>query len=268
MRSLASILFTGGLGFLLLVIGSQLGLGQPPMPVGEGIIEVAAGEVGAANLVTSVLLAYRGIDTLGELSILFAAATAAGLVLGRRGSDAGAACDPMEADVTEAVPTDADRTDARPDGRSGETGAESGAASDRDAGFILRAGADLLFPLLLVVGFYIILHGHLTPGGGFQGGVILAAAFFVGVLARPRAPLDHGLIILIEGLAGAAFIGIGLWALVADGAFLQPLLGTGTLHALLSAGTLPLLSLAVGLKVGSELAGLMSTLAESGGSGQ
>jgi multicomponent Na+:H+ antiporter subunit B len=221
MRSIAAVLFTGGLGFLLLVIASQLGFGEPPMRVGQGILDVAAGEVGAANIVTSVLLAYRGLDTLGELSILFAAATAAGLALGHRRSDA---------------------------------------PSDPDGGFILRAGADLLFPLLLVVGFYIILHGHLTPGGGFQGGVILAAAFFIGVLARPGEALDHAAIVFIEGLAGAVFIGIGLWALLADGAFLKPMLGQGTLGTLLSAGTLPLLSLAIGLKVGSELAGLMTSL--------
>ncbi len=224
MRSVTALLFTGGLCFLLVVIASQLDFGQASMRVGQEILDVAGEDVGAANIVTSVLLAYRGFDTLGELSILFAAATAAGLVLGHSRGDA---------------PTD-------PDG-----------------GFILRAGTDLLFPLLLVVGFYIILHGHLTPGGGFQGGVILAAAFFLGVLARPRQRLSHGVISVIEGLAGAAFIGIGLWALFADGEFLKPMLGTGTVGALLSAGTLPLLSLALGLKVGAELAGLMASLADT-----
>ncbi len=224
MRSLTAILFTGGLGFLLLVIASQLDFGQTPMLVGEQYLDVAGGEIGAANIVTSVLLAYRGIDTLGELTILFGASVAAGLVLGHRRSDAPA---------------------------------------DPDGGFILRAGADLLFPLLLVVGFYIILHGHLTPGGGFQGGVILAAAFFIGVLARPDKGLNHTVISIIEGLAGATFIGIGLWALFAEGAFLRPMLDKGAIGDLLSAGTLPLLSLALGLKVGSELAGLMTSLSDT-----
>jgi multicomponent Na+:H+ antiporter subunit B len=172
-----------------------------------------------------VLLGYRGFDTLGELSILFAAATAAGLVLGHRRADA---------------------------------------PHDPPGGFILRSGADLLFPLLLVVGLYVIAHGHLTPGGGFQGGVILAAAFFVTVLARPERSLGHTVISVIEGLAGAAFILIGLWALVEDGEFLAPLLlESGTLGELISAGTLPLLSLAVGLKVGAELAGLLAHLSDT-----
>jgi len=133
MRKLASLLFLGGLVFLLIALTGVLSFGNPPMLVGDAIQRAAADEIGAANFVTAVVLGYRGLDTLGELSILFAAATAGGLVLGgaqqRRG---------------------------------------------RPAGMILRSGADLLFPLLLVVGLYIVMHGHLTPGGGFQGGVILA----------------------------------------------------------------------------------------------
>jgi multicomponent Na+:H+ antiporter subunit B len=230
MRNIASLVFTAGLAFLLLVIAAQLGFGEPTMRVGGAILDQAPAEVGAANIVTAVLLGYRGIDTLGELSILFAAATAAGLVLVR-----------------------------------GRSGCDHG-TSDPPGGFILRTGADLLFPLLLVVGFYIILHGHLTPGGGFQGGVILAAAFFVLVLARPgrdgSGGMSHTAIAFIEGLAGAGFIAIGLWSLWDGGDFLAPMLGQGVMGELLSAGTLPLLSLAVGLKVGAELAGLMTQLAE------
>ncbi|MGA7981512.1 MAG: hydrogen gas-evolving membrane-bound hydrogenase subunit E [Chromatiaceae bacterium] len=225
MRNLASLVFTAGLAFLLLVIASQLGFGHPPMRVGQGILAAAPAQVGAANIVTAVVSGYRGFDTLGELSVLFAAATAIGLVLGRRRSDA---------------------------------------PRDPAGGFILSAGGDLLFPLLLVVGFYIIVHGHLTPGGGFQGGVILAAAFFVAVLARPDRSLGHAAISWIEGLAGASFILIGLWALVTDGEFLKPLLvDKGTLGHLVSAGTLPLLSIAIGLKVGAELAGLMAQLSDA-----
>jgi multicomponent Na+:H+ antiporter subunit B len=221
MRNLASLLFAAGLGFLLTVLFLQFGFGEPPMIVGQAIQEGAAETVGAANFVTSVVLAYRGIDTLGELSILFAAAAAAGLALGSR---------------------------------------RSAPAAGKDAGFVLRAGSDLLFPLLLVVGLYIILHGHLTPGGGFQGGVILAAAFFIPVLARPARGPGHSTLSLVEGFAGAAFIVMGLLALLWDGQFLQPLLDTGTLGSLVSAGTLPMLYLAVGLKVGAELAGLLTHL--------
>lgn len=42
---------------------------------------------------------------------------------------------------------------------------------------IVRTAANLLFPFILVFGFYIVLHGHLTPGGGFQGGAVIATGF-------------------------------------------------------------------------------------------
>ncbi|MGB5612682.1 MAG: MnhB domain-containing protein [Sedimenticolaceae bacterium] len=221
MRSLATLLFLGGLVFLLMILTGNLSFGDPPMLVGDAIQKAAADEVGAANFVTAVVLAYRGLDTLGELSILFAAATAGGLVLG----------------------------------------SAQGGSNRRPAGFIMRAGTDLLFPLLLVVGLYIVMHGHLTPGGGFQGGVVLAAAFFLPLLARPSETLSHAWLSLVEGLAGTAFIAIGVLALLDDKAFLTPLLNKGVLGELVSGGSLPLLYLAVGLKVGAELASLLSRLA-------
>ncbi|MDJ0740935.1 MAG: MnhB domain-containing protein [Gammaproteobacteria bacterium] len=221
MRNIATLLFLGGLAFLLIVITGSLDFGAPPMRIGTQIQAATAGDVGTANIVTAVVLGYRGLDTLGELSILFAAATAGGLVLGSAAAR------------------------ARPDG-----------------GFILRAGADLMFPLLLIAGLYIVIHGHLTPGGGFQGGVILAAAFFLPLLARPGTTPGHRWLMWIEGLSGATFIVIGLLALYRGDAFLTPLFDHGTLGELVSGGSLPLLYLAVGLKVGAELAGLLMRLAQ------
>ena len=105
MRSFASLLFVAGLAFLLLILTGAFEFGNPPMRIGQAIQAVGAEQTGAANLVTAVVLGYRGIDTLGELSILFAAATAGGFVLGRH--------------------------------RANPKGSESG--------FVLRTGADLLF---------------------------------------------------------------------------------------------------------------------------
>ena len=122
-----------------------------------------------------------------------------------------------------------------------------------------------MLPLLVVVGLYIVIHGHLTPGGGFQGGVILAAAFFLPVLARPSDPLKHSVLVFLEGFAGASFIIIGLIGLFYHHGFLVPMLNKGNIGELFSAGTLPLLYCAVGLKVGAELAGLLSLLNEEEG---
>ncbi|MDQ7011679.1 MAG: MnhB domain-containing protein, partial [Mariprofundaceae bacterium] len=144
MRNLTALLFSGGLAFLLMVIAWQLTLGEAPMLIGSAILDNAAKDIGAANLVTSVVLGYRGIDTLGEIAILFGAATATSMVMSSY-----AAADNQNTPV-----------------------------SAREDGSILASSVRLLFPLLLTLGLYIIVHGHLTPGGGFQGGVILAAAFF------------------------------------------------------------------------------------------
>lgn len=222
MRKVAALLFTVGLLFLLSVLFLRFELGTAPMRIGQDILAASPDEVGAANIVTSVVLGYRGLDTLGEIAILFTAATAAGLVLSGLGAR----------------------------GRR-----------DPEGGFILRHGADLVFPFLMLVGMYIIVHGHLTPGGGFQGGVVLAAAFFLPLLARPSASVPHVALGWIEALAGAGFIAIGLWALHTDQAFLTPWLNQGVLGELVSAGTLPLLYLALGLKVGAELASLLAHLA-------
>ena len=225
MRRFTAALFLLGLGVMIAAIYQHIDFGNTAVNAGQAINVVAAQETGAANFVTSVVLAYRGIDTLLELTILFTAAMIGGMVLGRRRVDA---------------------------------------PRDPDAGFILRTGADLLFPLLLVVGLYIILHGHLTPGGGFQGGVILAAAFFLPLLARPGITLiDQRVVSLVEGLAGATFILIGMLAMFDGMEFLTPLFDKGELGALISAGSLPILYLAVGIKVGSELAGLLAHLAEA-----
>ncbi len=224
MQRFTTLLFLVGLLFLLSVITGVLPFGAPPMLIGQVIQNAAVGETGSANIVTAVVLGYRGIDTLGELSILFAAATAGGLVLGKH--------------------------------------KVSNQQKNSDAGFIFKSASDLLFPLLLVTGLYIVLHGHITPGGGFQGGVILATAFFLPVLARPAQSLNHVGLSVVEGLSGTAFIVIGMLGLVDGGGFLQPFLDKGIVGDLLSAGTLPLLYLAVGLKVGAELAGLLSVLSQ------
>ncbi|MCK4709462.1 MAG: sodium:proton antiporter, partial [Gammaproteobacteria bacterium] len=186
MRNFSALLFASGLAFLLLIITWQFIVGSAPMLVGEAILQQAADELGAANLVTSVVLGYRGIDTLGEIAILFTASTATSLVLGT-------------------ISTNSSKAHNQ---------------TTRDDGTILSSSASLFFPLLITVGLYIVIHGHLTPGGGFQGGVILAAAFFLPLLAVPGRGVNHAGLALVEGFSGATFIVIGIIALFQGKAFL------------------------------------------------
>ncbi|MDM8547076.1 MnhB domain-containing protein [Candidatus Venteria ishoeyi] len=230
-RHISSLLFLLGLGLLLISIFQNLPYSNNLTGIGANINAQAPQQVGTANIVTSVILAYRGLDTLGELLILFTASIAAGMVL---------AYNPDE--LTDSV---------------------LGKQQQQPAGFILQTAADLLMPFLLITGMYIILHGHITPGGGFQGGAILAAAFFIPLLTLPGKRMDYQLGSLLEALAGISFISIGLIALFWKGQFLAPLGEPGVPGALLSAGSLPLLYLATGIKVGAELANLLARLRDA-----
>lgn len=228
MRQFASLLFLLGFAFFLSVLLGALPFGGAPMQVGQAIVDQNIQATGAANVVTGVLLAFRGLDTLGELTILFVAATAAGMVVERR---------------------------------------RHGVNRESAAGFVLLAGAELMFPFLLILGAYVILHGHLTPGGGFQGGAILAAAFFVPFLANPGRAFDGHAMAFVEAFAGAAFILIGIYGIFREGDFMAPMfLEAGEFGALASAGSLPLLYLALGLKVGAELGSLVAEIAAAPGS--
>jgi multicomponent Na+:H+ antiporter subunit B len=113
-------------------------------------------------------------------------------------------------------------------------------------------GLGLVAPTILV-GIYIVAHGHQTPGGGFQGGVILATALLLTYLSADyqtmRAVGPTWLIELAEGIGAAGFTLIGVAGLVAGESFFQNVLGKGTPGELLSAGTIPLSNAAVGLAV-------------------
>ena len=233
MSKFSTLIFISGLSFLLIVITAQLPIAHPPMLIGQHIIDNAIQDTGVSNIVTSVVLAYRGLDTLGELAILFTAASAIGLLL-----------------VT-------------------QVNSSAKQVQISNPNFIIENALNLLFPLLLLVGFYIIFHGHLTPGGGFQGGVIIASAFFINILSKPFKTTDseieksHQNLTIIESLSGFTFIAIGLYALISGQDFLSPFLSHGQLGSLWSAGTLPFLYIAVGLKVGAELSSLLITLYDS-----
>ena len=118
---------------------------------------------------------------------------------------------------------------------------------------IVRTISRLLFPFLLLFGAYVILHGHLTPGGGFPGGVIVAAAVVLLILAYgidsvlKRMSVTRAEVLESLGAIGIAIIGI--LGIIAGSAFLQNVFPTGQLGQLFSAGELPILYLSVGIKV-------------------
>lgn len=185
--------------------------------------EHTAADLGAANIVTAIIVTYRGLDTLGEVTVLFLVATIVGLVLA--------------------------------------TAAAGRRADQAPAGELLMTGSRLLAPPILLFGVYVFVNGHLTPGGGFQGGAIIASGALLLLLADPLRTFSHRLITTVEALSGVTYVFIGVLGLILAGGFLDNrLLPIGTVGELFSAGAIPLIYSLIGLKVGAEFSSMLATL--------
>ena len=132
----------------------------------------------------------------------------------------------------------------------------------KPASLILKTGCKLLFPFILLLGIYIFIHGHLTPGGGFQGGAIIASGFLLNYLGCSRKRISEKGINIIESLGGVIFIVIGFIGLFLGDYFLLNFLPKGAVNTLISGGVIPLLYITIGLKVGAELSGIIYKLME------
>lgn len=196
---------------------SQLG------PVSAHYAAKGMEELGSANLVTAVVVTYRGLDTLGEVVVLFLAATILGLLLRESGNEPG--------------------TDGAPPSE------------------ILCSGAALLVPLVLLLGVFLFTHGHLTPGGGFQGGAVMAVAALLFLLTEPGRRRVYRWLHLVESFSGLTYVALGILGIfLAEGFLDNRILPLGTPGRLISAGAIPLIYSLIGLKVGAELAGILAGL--------
>jgi multicomponent Na+:H+ antiporter subunit B len=232
---LAAAVVAGG----LLVWGTS---GLPPYgiyagPYGDVLNAVAVEERKATNVVAAVAFDYRGLDTLGEEFILFAAVIGVAVLLR-----------PQRDETLR--PPDEDAADRRAPGTS-------------DAVRVL--GLTLLGPTVLL-GIYVVAHGHLSPGGGFTGGVVLATGallvYLSGEYVTLRRVSPEKLIDVGASAGTIGFVAIGFLGLLAGAAFLQNILPLGLPGALLSAGTIPLINLAVGLEVAGAFVLLVAEFLE------
>lgn len=137
--------------------------GNPDNPVNNEVsqryIEKGMEETGAVNIVAGMILDYRAFDTLGESNVLFIAACSVLILLRVSGSKDGKPS-------TEQLEAEADDRMYEP---------------KNDA--ILQHAANFLVPLILMFGVYVILNGHISPGGGFSGGAIMGAGLMIYVTA-------------------------------------------------------------------------------------
>jgi len=176
-------------------------------------------ESGPANIVTSIVADYRSFDTLGEVTVLFVSSLGVALLLG--------------------------------------SGKRERIAEDFKPNFMLRIGSRALFGIILMTGIYVIIHGHLTPGGGFPGGTMIASSILLLYLADPQFRTKIKGFKVLESVMGSLYVIIGIVGLVAFDYFLVNFLDNGVLGELFSSGIIPIVYVIIGLKVGSEISGII-----------
>jgi len=134
---------------------------------------------------------------------------------------------------------------------------------------IVQVVAHLLAGLLFLYGVYVVLHGHLTPGGGFAGGVLIAAAFILVSLAfgsvEQAEKSSYTFSSVFESLGGVGFVALALAGLVAGGYLFRNELVyyTGIPLHLISGGIILPANIAIGIKVGAGLVAIFLALGAS-----
>ena len=213
--------------FILLILGAIIIFSFHSFPTqeivpgstAEHIIGSAVEETGSLNLVTAILYDYRAFDSLGETTVIFAAVSAIVLFLSFK-----------------QLPV-----------------------SSKGLSFIVKRTFAFLTPFLFLFSIYIITHGHLSPGGGFQGGAILGTISIIFSLVYGSAfdyqnysPKSKT---LLETGGALLFMFMGVLGLFTAGHFLQNFNPTGgQIGSLFSAGSIPFINIGIGVKVGAGLA--------------
>ncbi len=229
MKKLLAVIILVILGYNLYLVFSKYEFGRSVGPVAKDYLTKTVEKTGAVNVVTAIVVNYRGFDTLGEVTVLFLAATGLGAVIyGINESKKGKG--------------------------------NSGHKPVVEASLIVRTGSKMLFPLVVILGAYVVVHGHLTPGGGFQGGAIIATGVLLMFLAYRSFHVSHKVLSFVESLAGLTFVVLGILGFVYGSSFLDNFLPLGVPNTVLSAGVIPLIYIAVGFKVGAELTGVLDNI--------
>ncbi|MCD6181226.1 MAG: Na(+)/H(+) antiporter subunit B [Candidatus Cloacimonetes bacterium] len=216
--SLVAIVLLAALIFAPMLINTPLHTSLTPLA--NYYATQGADDLGAPNLVTAIVVTYRGLDTLGEVTVLFIATAGIGFLMGKK---------------------------------------KKLITPKRPASELLQNGASFLLPIIILFGVYIFMHGHLTPGGGFQGGVVIASGILFMMLINQD--WSHNVFLFLESFSGFFYVTIGALGIVLAGGFLDNrILPLGTFGTIFSAGAIPLIYSLIGLKVGTELVGILHAM--------
>ncbi len=190
-------------------------------PLAASYVVGSLNDLNSPNVVTSIVVTYRGLDTLGEVTVLFLATLAVGFLLQKRNTS----------------------------------------ARKRQVSENIKTTSSFLVALIMLLGVYIFTHGHLSPGGGFQGGVVIASGFLLLILSDLDFKIGHLILNLVEAVSGLTYVLLGLLGLILTLGFLNPsLLPLGKYGTLFSAGAIPLIYSIIGFKVGAELTNIIDTM--------
>lgn len=123
---------------------------------------------------------------------------------------------------------------------------------------IIKTVTRLIVGVIFIYGIYIISHGHLTPGGGFAGGAVIAGAFVLLVLSYGSDKLNlsekESRSSLLESISILAFLILGVVGLfLSSRIFFYNYMPKGAVGELMSAGHIPLMNIAVGIEVAAAL---------------
>ncbi|MEG1875280.1 MAG: hydrogen gas-evolving membrane-bound hydrogenase subunit E [Angelakisella sp.] len=190
-------------------------------------IEQGMAETGAVNLVTGMILDYRAFDTFGESAVLFIAFCSVTMLLAGSGTKS-----------------------------PGLT------VAPHDKSIVLRATATLLIPIIILFGVYVILNGHLSPGGGFSGGAIIGSALILYSSAfgynRIHAFLPFRTASAISCTALLVYAASKGYSFFTGANHLPSFITPGQIGHIFSAGFIPLLNICVGLTVTITMYGFFS----------
>lgn len=221
-----ALLFFAGVIPLMIILGAAMirlpRAGNVESLYGDLIAGAVVDERHVTDVVSAINFDYRGIDTLGEELILFTSVMGVVLILRKTADER---CDEEE-------------------------GARREVPRTSDAVRVLGLA---MVGVTITFGLYVVTHGQLTPGGGFQGGVIVATAWVLLYLAGDariyQALTPNRVVEAIEAIGALAFALIGAAGMIAGGAFLENIVPLGPVGTVRSGGTIALLSVATGLAV-------------------
>lgn len=223
MKKYIYFIISVSLFILLLFVNSEL----PPFGSGENTsylnnyvvkkyVDDVLDDTGVLSSIAAILYDYRGFDTLGEATVLYTSVLAVSVML---------------------------KNEKKYYFRHTES-------------TYLKTVSKLIFPFIFVYGVYITLYGHISPGGAFSGGVVIAAGFILIMLSYGKKYceyfLDYYRASMIESLSMLWYITVGLFSVLAGYQFLSNKIAgipTGVAGSVFSGGSIFLLNAAVAMKV-------------------